>query len=709
MAAPLLLAAARTLTTGAGRGALLKGAAKKIAKDKLLGGDKDKKDVKKLPPGEDETEKSSAIVKFDRKSVSLVPYKPSIESKTISKDKLLGGEKKTDKGKRATSKLLISVYKNLELIKKYLKDKKKSDEKKSEQSKKEAEVDKKKKREDELEKKKDSKSKMKIPSVPGMSFFDSIINFFSNVLIGSLLSLLLANKGIILKALEDIGKGLTNTWNLLRLGIITVSNTAKGLIKSVANLGSKLFKNKTTQNLLKKLGGGIKNVFSKLGQSVVNKIKSIASMSGGNILQKGAQKAAQAALSGGRAVGGMLQNKAVQRFGQKGAKYLGKLSGVFKRIPVIGALIGIGIDLALGERLDNAVAGAAGASLGAAVGGAIGTGVLPIPFVGTAVGGIVGAAIGDWVGKEIWKNISGQMKDITPEDEQQQRTYQPPQLYGGRDAFTPLGSGGGSLKNMRDQDWSDLAYIVSGEAARGTDDEYGVAAAVLNRVADPKWPNTIMGVGTQSGQFEAVYKGLAKRDPALANKLKQNQGKIVEALKLLNGRTDFKGQSQLKNRGSGDPMFHPRGNFYHYSSQRAITDPAPKNPPQHWKKFINGNGSWQSSSQPVQAPQIAQSQPTESGEFDYRSPTLSMQQASLSTQPSSAPSQRSQGLDQQAFYEKSGQFIPIPIPMGGGQPNVIPMGGDSGSGMFLPMGISKQQALNSYYNSQLMGFLYKQG
>ncbi len=89
--------------------------------------------------------------------------------------------------------------------------------------------------------------------------------------------------------------------------------------------------------------------------------------------------------------------------------------------------------------------------------------------------------------------------------------------------ITRLGSGAGSLK-LTDQDYSDLAYIVSHEAARGTEDEYGVAAAVLNRVADPRYPDTIMGVGTAPGQFEAVFKGLAKRDPALAKKLKQNSG-----------------------------------------------------------------------------------------------------------------------------------------------------------------------------------------
>lgn len=152
--------------------------------------------------------------------------------------------------------------------------------------------------------------------------------------------------------------------------------------------------------------------------------------------------------------------------------------------------------------------------------------------------------------------------------------------------LTSLGSGGGSLKDMTDQDFSDLAFIVSAEAARGTDDEYGVAAAVLNRVADPRFPNTIMGVGTAPGQFEAVYKGYARRDEALAKKLKDNQGKIVEALKELQGRTDFKGQSELENMGDSDIMFDPKGNFFHYLEQVGKTDPVPSNIPQDWKKLL---------------------------------------------------------------------------------------------------------------------------
>ena len=153
-------------------------------------------------------------------------------------------------------------------------------------------------------------------------------------------------------------------------------------------------------------------------------------------------------------------------------------------------------------------------------------------------------------------------------------------------------SGGNNSLKLTNQDFRDLAYIVSGEAQRGTADEYGVAAAVLNRLMDPKWPNTIKAVGEQSGQFEAVYKGLARDDKQLAAKLgsPEGQASIVDALKKLNGRTDFKGTSQYGNMGKGDVKFSDRGNFYHYTSQVGKNDPAPSNPPQHWKKLIGKGG-----------------------------------------------------------------------------------------------------------------------
>ena len=136
--------------------------------------------------------------------------------------------------------------------------------------------------------------------------------------------------------------------------------------------------------------------------------------------------------------------------------------------------------------------------------------------------------------------------------------------------ISTLGAGGGALSDMSDDDWKYLGFVVSREAEANTDDEYGVAASVLNRVASKDWPNTIKGVIFQEDQYEAVYKGLAVHDPALVAKLRSSEGqaKIVDALNKLQGRTDFKGTTQYHNYVAGEDIkFSSRGNFYHYSWQ----------------------------------------------------------------------------------------------------------------------------------------------
>ena len=151
----------------------------------------------------------------------------------------------------------------------------------------------------------------------------------------------------------------------------------------------------------------------------------------------------------------------------------------------------------------------------------------------------------------------------------------------------------GALTGLTESDYKDLAYIVSGEAQRGTSDEYGVAANVLNRVADPRYPNSIKEVGAEAGQYEAVFGGTAYDDPELAAKLASPAGQagILSALQTLQGRTDFKGTSQYKNMGKGDIKFSPRGNFYHYAEQVGKTDPPPTQIPTHWKKFVGSGGA----------------------------------------------------------------------------------------------------------------------
>ena len=173
--------------------------------------------------------------------------------------------------------------------------------------------------------------------------------------------------------------------------------------------------------------------------------------------------------------------------------------------------------------------------------------------------------------------------------ERQRYTGAGGQGAGGQGAGTvsKLGSGNATLNSLTDQQFSDLAYAVSGEAQPNSDDEYGVAANILTRLADPGYPNTIMGVFTAPGQYAAYEDGGARRDPQLAAKLKANKNKIAEAIQRLNGRTDFKGTSQYGNMGPGDIKFSDRGNFYHYASQRGKNDSPPSNPPTYCTFFTN--------------------------------------------------------------------------------------------------------------------------
>ena len=134
---------------------------------------------------------------------------------------------------------------------------------------------------------------------------------------------------------------------------------------------------------------------------------------------------------------------------------------------------------------------------------------------------------------------------------------------------------GGALKGLTEDDYKWLAYTLTSEAALGTDDEYMVAASIINRYADPTWNRGAKGIKDiimAPDQYEGVYKGLSRHDSSLTQRLMspEGQNKIVQMLRVLKGRQDFKGQSQLGNRDTAnDPMAHARGNFFHYTGQRA--------------------------------------------------------------------------------------------------------------------------------------------
>jgi len=136
-----------------------------------------------------------------------------------------------------------------------------------------------------------------------------------------------------------------------------------------------------------------------------------------------------------------------------------------------------------------------------------------------------------------------------------------------------IGSGGGKLKGLSREDYVQMAKTIAGEAGPG-DDRYLVGAAVLNRVASKKFPNSVKSVvtagqGTAHPQFEGYLRN-ANVDAEVKKLMSpEGQAKLVEALERLEGRTDFKGQTQIHNRvASQDPMFDKKGNYSHYWWQK---------------------------------------------------------------------------------------------------------------------------------------------
>ena len=146
---------------------------------------------------------------------------------------------------------------------------------------------------------------------------------------------------------------------------------------------------------------------------------------------------------------------------------------------------------------------------------------------------------------------------------------------------------GGPIRGLTHNDYRELSRAISGEAKLETDDVYMVAASILNRVADPRYGNSIAEVFEAPDQYEAFSKGSYKYDSEIAADLSSPEGqkKLAQALTLLEGRTDFKGQSQLKNRGEGDLMAHPLGNFYHYAGQTGF-GPYTGEVPTHYQQYL---------------------------------------------------------------------------------------------------------------------------
>ena len=327
-----------------------------------------------------------------------------------------------------------------------------------------------------------------------------IFDFLINTLMGGLAGLLINNLDTIKNFFGGLGGAFNTKMNLLKWGLTALRKPiqaasvtiAKVFKPALAKLGSGLKKG------LLGVGGFIGNGLKKIGTGVFNFAKTLLSKVTGagagtakTLSSSGTRGATSAATGTAKQLGTGTASKAAEKtFTKQGAKRLGLFSKAFKRIPLVGSIIGIGIDLAMGESLDRAIVGAIGAALGSTIGAFIGQGLIPIPGLGALVGGAVGAGIGDYLAKELYGNISKNLigqglsplgDDAIPEWRKQldggQEPWTPP------DGNTPTGTGNQTTTTSR------ATSTTSGTTSR--QQAFNKIYDIAKRVGGAKFPEIV--------------------------------------------------------------------------------------------------------------------------------------------------------------------------------------------------------------------------
>jgi murein DD-endopeptidase MepM/ murein hydrolase activator NlpD len=259
----------------------------------------------------------------------------------------------------------------------------------------------------------------------------NLIDFITNVALGSLVVFLLNNSDTVIKVLEDLTNFFENPFNWLKSLFLNFGNAFKTPVKSIFKGVWSVAKNtyKTLSKAFKKLKPIVKKGVKNFANGLKNFVGNIIN-TGKNILGGGVKNATKTSVgSGVKAVASkpsaaakpVAKETSKKLFGP-GAKRIFKMARIFKRVPLIGPLISIFIDMLLGEPLDRAIVGAIGGSLGAWIGGGIGS--LVFPFAGTAAGAILGGMIGDWAGKALYELIKDKLNLFPPPEERQEAVTQ---------------------------------------------------------------------------------------------------------------------------------------------------------------------------------------------------------------------------------------------------------------------------------------------
>jgi SepF-like predicted cell division protein (DUF552 family) len=234
---------------------------------------------------------------------------------------------------------------------------------------------------------------------------------------------------------------------------------------------------------------------------------------------------------------------------------------------------------------------------------------------------------------------------------------------------------------------------------------------------NPEWYNITdaKSAAKATGMSEGAMNSVANQlmDPTLQK----------NAAEFVGGRTDFTGYSKSQSerqgqvlRKSGDNYFGWDWNYrgtkvasvpkFNVSSQPS---PQQKLQQRQQKADTTAQQAAQQAAAQTQAPPAPALPSPQQAAAPSLQPAAPAQAQVAPTQPAPAVSASVPQIMQQAEYEVPGgtpSSTIVPIPIGGGSSPMM-MGG--GGTRLLPVGVSKQALLNSYYQAQLTGFLYKQG
>jgi len=303
-------------------------------------------------------------------------------------------------------------------------------------------------KEEQLEKKKKRKGGGILGAIKNVGSEFGIGKFLTNIALGSLAMFALDNIDKIESLFNQLTTNLSNPFKFMQAAIVSMSTVFAGPIRGGLRLLSKPLKFAGNQvvKLAKKIAPMMKKTFAKIGTGLIgfakNTVGRVTGLLGGGaksatagVGTASARKGQSISKSTSKAAkqGGLFR-RAKNLYGgskgvaKKGAGRLLKLGGIFKKVPVIGGLLGLFIDLALGEPLDralvNAIGGGLGAWIGAGAGAFLGGGVFS--WLTAPMGGIIGYEIGKWAGNQFYDMIKQKMGLLPPIDPEDRAKPDPP-------------------------------------------------------------------------------------------------------------------------------------------------------------------------------------------------------------------------------------------------------------------------------------------